>query len=388
MKHNYLSNHSFAPPPDASPALLSDQSLPRSNRSAAVPLLTDEPTPTAGLIGLEQFEDLDLASPTGTQDIEIMSPPPWGAPPGGSKLTMMDRLQQNYAKMRELLEGGGLGLGPLKRDYSMDELCYLLMDHCELLVARLEETAQRGEPEYLSTLNRKLMAQVSQLKDQLKRQEGATTRAAIQTEYLEKQLQGAHRQAREYKTLLGRSGVDLDRRLADLERKDKDELRSLRFLKEELEGKVALREQELSRARDDLSRAASQADEQRERAAFLAKLEQQQEYIAHLETRLKDVIAASRLEFPLYSGQPPPAHAQAGAPLRELLGDGHLEADALMQMLGTQAAALEEHMKHQPVVSEPGRLTLGAAIEEADEGTARGQGEVEYERMLAERGAL
>ena len=92
-------------------------------------------------------------------------------------MTMMDRLQQNHEKMSHIL----LDLAPLKSDYTMDELCYLLMDHCEALIEKANSMAQAEDQEYLSTLNRRLMEEIQGLRRDKKRQEGSRTRAEVQT---------------------------------------------------------------------------------------------------------------------------------------------------------------------------------------------------------------
>lgn len=66
---------------------------------------------------------------------------------------MMDRLQQNHEKMSSILPD----LVPLKSDYTMDELCYLLMDHNEALIENANSLVMAENQEYLSTLNRRLM---------------------------------------------------------------------------------------------------------------------------------------------------------------------------------------------------------------------------------------
>lgn len=89
---------------------------------------------------------------------------------------MMDRLQLNHEKMTHILAD----LAPLKADYTMDELCYLLMDHCEGLIEKVNTLAMSGDQEYLSTLNRRLMEEIQGLRKDKKRHEGNRTRAEVQ----------------------------------------------------------------------------------------------------------------------------------------------------------------------------------------------------------------
>ncbi len=86
---------------------------------------------------------------------------------------MMDRLQQNHAKMSRLLEG----LAPLKADYTMDELCYLLMDHCEGLIGKTEELSRFQDQEYLTTVNLRLKEEIKALRAQIQKKEADKIRA-------------------------------------------------------------------------------------------------------------------------------------------------------------------------------------------------------------------
>lgn len=53
----------------------------------------------------------------------------------------------------------------------------------------------------------------------------------------------------EYKALLAKSGIDIDKRIAELERKDKEELKNLKFLVDQQKGNLALKNEEIKQLR-------------------------------------------------------------------------------------------------------------------------------------------
>lgn len=45
----------------------------------------------------------------------------------------------------------------------------------------------------------------------------------------------------EYKGLLAKSGIDIDKKIAELERKDKEDLKNMKFLMDQQKGNLALK---------------------------------------------------------------------------------------------------------------------------------------------------
>ncbi len=69
---------------------------------------------------------------------------------------------------------------------------------------------------------------------------------------MERQLEQVQKQVQEYRKLMGKQGIDIDKKVSEWERKDRDEIKTLKFKSDQQASNLALKADEIKQLRAEV----------------------------------------------------------------------------------------------------------------------------------------